>query len=275
MYEKFLVAWLQPFEFLTLIIIVSFFVIIFLYLKDSIRKSEINFDSINTLMLITLILFFLVVVIITPFMNLRYWYTLHPVFLIFITYIVYRFALLFGAKKFHGIIPCCSLILILILSKDYNFKHLSSIDSIEASFRINYPGKLAETYYFKEDYESPAKVIKENMSNDDLIITTVAPIEYYLPKLDYYYRSYKDNEFEGRSRDKGTIEVWTNSRLIYKENQLIKLLDNSTKNIWLITYSSKRPGVPEFDKELITKYYDNFFIQILIESLDVFYIRCN
>jgi hypothetical protein len=152
---------------------------------------------------------------------------------------------------------------------------LSNIDSLEVNFRINYSRKLAETYYYKEDYESPGKVISQNITKNDLIISTVAPIEYYLPKLDYYFRSYTDVEFWGRSRNKGTTEIWTNTNLIFKKDQLIFLIDENKKNIWLITYSNTRPGAPELDKELAKKYIDKLFYTNRDGSLNVHYIKAS
>jgi hypothetical protein len=101
----------------------------------------------------------------------------------------------------------------------------------------------------------------------------VAPVEYYLPKLDYYYRTYKDPEFSIRSRNKGKTEVWTNSKLIYKEEEFINLIEKRKNNIWLVTYSETRPGVPDFDKELIKKYSGNPYFSNLDGSLKVFYIK--
>jgi len=275
-YEKFFIAWLKPFPFLTLIILISFLAIIILFLKKSFTKKPVDLnEDIPNLMLIVLILFFLITVIVTPFKNLRYWFFIYPLFLVFIAFIIFRAKLFIKSKAVQNITAYGFLILIFFISEDHNLSHLINIDSKEVSFRMNYPRYLAGTYYYKEDYESGAKIIKEKMSNTDLIVTTVAPIEYYLPKLDYYYRSYKDPEFSVRSRNKGTLEVWTNTKLIYKENQLIELIEESKTNIWLITYSENRPGVPEFDKELIKKYSGNPSYSNLDGSLNIYYIKAS
>ncbi len=242
-YEKFFRAWFDPFPRLTIIILFSAGIIIFLFFKKTITGKAVAInENLSNLFLVAITLSSLVMIIVTPFMNLRYWFFIYPTFLVFIAFLVYRIQLIFKSKILKYITTLSILVFIFYFSEDHEVKYLTNVDSLKNSFRINYPRKLAETYYFKENYKSTAKIISQNMKPNDITISTVAPIEYYLPKLDYYYRSYDDVEFWGRSRDGGRKEVWTNSNLLYKENQLINLVDESKVNIWLITYTNTRPG---------------------------------
>ncbi len=275
-YEKFLIAWVRPFPRLTMFILISFLLIIYFFLRKSFTKKSVNLiESVSGLMLIILILSFFVTTIVTPYKNLRYWFFIYPLFLVAITFLIYKSASLFKSGIFKYSAALILFAIIFFLSEDHSVKHLKNIDTLEVSFRMNYPQKLAGTYYYKEYYLSAAKQLKENLKNDDLIITTVAPIEYYLPRLDYYYRPYTDVEFKIRSRDKGRREVWTNSSLFYKEEWLTDFINKSKKNIWLITYSGKRPGINEFEKELVKRYSDYLFYTTPEGSLNVYYIKAD
>ena len=157
-------------------------------------------------------------------------------------------------------------------SSDFSLYHLLNINSREVHFRTIYKPSQATIYFFRNDYVTPAEVINDNMSDSDLVITTQAPIEYYLKRLDYYYRNYKDGEFTGRSRLDGKKEVWTNANLIYTKKDLFNFIKNSKSTIWLSDFSNRRYGIQSTDKEINEKFGKYLYYMNLDSTINVFKI---
>jgi hypothetical protein len=262
-YEKIFLPWYSALPILTFILFL-FIAFYFLIRFKSKTKAEEVYAGANILLAVTIILICLVALLKTPYNDVRYTFFIYPLLLLLLLFSMKSIAefLASDRKIALGIFILCFLTFVLV-SSDFNLKHLLKIDSNEIRFRSIYEPVRENIYYFQEDYISPADIINKNMSNEDLVVTTQAPIEYYLKKLDYNYINYNDGEFTIRSRMRGQKEVWTNARLIYKESDLFNLLKNSKATIWLSNFSNRRPGVSpeerrindEFSKYL---YYVNF-----------------
>ena len=72
-----------------------------------------------------------------------------------------------------------------------------------------------------------------------------------------------DAEFQIRSRLNGTKEAWTNTNLIYMEEDFFNILSSSNSIIWLTSLSNKRPGASPLEERINQEfseylYYVNF-----------------
>ena len=265
-YEKIFLPWFLPMpKFIALcFLFVSGGVIINLF--KSIIENKTGITGINLLLAIVIFLISLVGILKTPYNDARYTFFLYPLVLV-IVLISMKIAAESLIKKeiFKNAVFIIFVILFVALSADYYPYHLLHISSKEIRYRTIYNHRLANIYYYDEDYTTPAMVINKKMKSSDIIITTQATIEYYLKKLDYDYINYEDAEFPIRARLKGKKEVWTNANLIYTEKDLLELLKNSKSTVWLSDFSDKRYGVSPLEME-INKEFKKYLYYVNIDS---------
>ncbi len=266
-YQQVLLPWIKPLPFLS---IIFFGTIIFYFVKVLINdfKKESFTEGKKYYFLIT-ILFLLVMgvaLIVTPYQVGRYTFFIHPLVIILFCYSAYGIIKSMIPIKIYSIIFFTFIFFTVIVSRDYSATHLLNIKTQKEHFKEGYPKYQATMYYLREDYKTVAEYVNEHINKKDIVILTVAPAEYYLKHLDYYYRNYKDMEFTIRSREKGTKELWTNAKLIYDENKLLDMIKNfnGKNNLWLITYSPQR----FYAKGLKIKIYNMYKNKIVYRNLN-------
>ena len=149
--------------------------------------------------------------------------------------------------------------MLFITSEDYSIKHMFNIDKKEFNYRTVYDWPTKGHFIYREDYRSPAEIINNNVANDDIVISTLLVPDYYLNKLDYQYRNYKNREFMGVIACGGEKEIWTNKHLIYKEEDLLKLITESPSSVWIIMHSDKFKYKSSTETFIAKKYNDKLF----------------
>ena len=196
------------------------------------REKEQNY---RILYAIFLILLLMIDVLNLTYFDTRYFLFLYPLVII-LTYLpVKRLADQFrvGFNLKLGMFATVSL-LILLVSEDFNLKHLEKIDSYEINFRTNFSLAQKIHFYPRWDTRSPAEFVNKNVKDSDIVIINEQVNDIYLNKLDYIYRNEKGTDFLGESVDKGKKERWTDAGLIYTDKQFINLLENNSYRKWLI-----------------------------------------
>jgi hypothetical protein len=130
----------------------------------------------------------------------------------------------------------------MLISKDWNSNHIFHVDDYNINFRTIYSNKynLTKHYYPRRDKADPAEFVNKNRGNNDIVIITEIPVEYYLDKTDYIYRDYDHKEFRGVSCNQGKLERWSNIPLIYKEDHLYSLIENTKGYAWLILLERRK-----------------------------------
>ena len=265
-YEKIFLPWFLPmpkftalcFLFISGGVIINFF--------KSIKENKAGVTGINFLLAIVIFLISLVGILKTQYNDARYTFFLFPLVLV-IVLISMKIVAEFLVKKeiFKNAALIIFIILFVAISTDYYPYHLLHISSKEVRYRTIYNHRLANIYYYDEDYTTPAMVMNKKMKSSDVVITTQATIEYYLKRLDYDYINYEDAEFPIRARLKGKKEVWTNANLIYTKRDLLDLLKNSKSTVWLSDFSDKRYGVSPLEME-INKEFKKYLYYVNIDS---------
>ncbi|OGU32227.1 MAG: hypothetical protein A2057_04755 [Ignavibacteria bacterium GWA2_35_9] len=276
-YEKIILPWLQPmpkFILICVLFTIGYFVILFYKSKNRGKEA---YSKANFLLSVIIFLVSLVAILKTPYNDTRYTFFIYPLILLLLLFFMQTIGeFITRNRKFAYTIFFIFLILFILLSSDYSFNHLLKIDSNEIRFRTIYEPKR-NIYYYQEDYVTPAEFINKNMKDNDIVMTNNASltIEYYLKRLDYIYINYQDSEFTGRSRSKGTKEIWTNANLIYKEEKFLDMLNNSKSTIWLGNFSNKRPGVSPEEKK-INKEFSRYLYYVNLDStINVYKIPSN
>lgn len=215
--------------------IIYLFLISVLIIYTIKQNSIVDLLKLRLLLLILLILIFVQNILNLTYFDTRYFFFLYPLVLLLALLGLQKIIRIAVKKNYlinfgFGL----SLIVILILSEDFELQHMVHIDSPEVNFRSNYNLPLTIHYYPRSDSRTPAEVVNNEASSDDIIITNEHTSEYYLKKLDYFFSDYKGVEFRSESALNGTKERWTNANLIYKYSDLNNMIDNRTRNVWLI-----------------------------------------
>jgi hypothetical protein len=157
-------------------------------------------------------------------------------------------------------------------SEDFRLKHLLKVDSYEINFRTVYDDKLASHYYKRIDFRSPAEVVNSNSNDSDIIITMLTPVDYYLKKLDYVFIGWYEDAFRGISACGGRSELWSNAKLLYRDEQLSNLLNNRKKTVWLIAKSENTKKWFEIESIINEKFLPYKFSQSLDGDVNVYKI---
>ena len=86
--------------------------------------------------------------------------------------------------------------------------------------------------------------------------------EYYLPRVDYFNFNYRHRAFINFPVRSGKLERWSNAKLIYTNDDLIEMIENSKQTIWFIVY-------PEFWLEELDFYarYKNNLVYRGIDNM--------
>ena len=275
-YQKIFLPWLYGMPLLTIlsfIFIGASLLIVFYRSWKRMGEGKSVLTGGEFLLAVLIFLVSLVAALKMPYNSTRYTFFIYPLVLLLILYSTMQICnFLFRDRKYILLFYYLLAAGFVLLSADYSIYHLINIDSKEVHFRTIYNHKRATIYFYRNDYVTPAEVINENMNDSDLVVTTQAPIEYYLKRLDYYYRNYKDAEFTGRSRLDGKKEIWTNANLIYTKKDFLNFLQSSKRTIWLSNFSSERFGESPLEVELNKKYSKYLYFVNLDSSINVYKI---
>ena len=188
------------------------------------------------------------------YFDTRYFFFLYPLILLLSLISTERIINLFVKKgSTSKVVFVLAIIPILIISEDFEPKHLMNIDSKEINFRKNFRLPLVIHYYPRWDSKIPAELVNKESNKNDIIITNEYTSEFYLKRLDYIFRHYSEAEFSGISILNGNRERWTNAKLIYRYSDLHRKIDTSHHRTWLIINTTWVWAIPELDS-LIEKY---------------------
>jgi len=224
--------------------------------KGSIKKEY------QTLLAILLICFLLIGIVKTPYTATRYSFFFYPIILLLVAGSICLWATFFlkNKKTAHFFMVLFALIYMTGV-EDFGVYHLAGVESKDVNFRSCYNFDRKVHYYLRLDYETPAKIINKNFQKNDIIVSTIVPVEYYLNKnLDYTYTDQNLKEFEGILACSEKKHLWTNANLLYTEEMLLNVLDNNHTTVWLITSSMNKKFYKSKISTKINKIYKNYFV---------------
>lgn len=191
--------------------------------------------SIRVAIVACLIMVAMVGVVETKYTKTRYTFFLLPVFyLLALTAIHEMFVRRWRSDWQRGLTMGVAVVAIMGLTEDFGWAHLRYIDSAEQNYRLAYDPQLAMHYYPRYDYRTAAEYVNLRTRPEDVVIITRLPIDYYLARTDYVYRNYRELEFASVSCDRGQRERWTGSRLLYRSDDLFRVIDRAPAAVWLV-----------------------------------------
>lgn len=128
--------------------------------------------------------------------------------------------------------------LFFLASEDHSVSYLVRVNDPEVRYRTAFHWDVAAHLYPRRELRSPAKYVNERLGPDDIVVSGVTAVVYYLDRIDYRYVPYWSYNFSAVSTLRGTRELWTNAPLLWRQEHVDNLL-NRGKTVWLLL-----PGDP-------------------------------
>lgn len=245
---------------LTFLIIIVFSFGLFIYIKSSNGKK----NSIRFLLVITIFSSILTTYLVSG-KETRYIFYLYPIILLLVSISICQISIIvFRSPIKNNILTIILTFIFMLISEDYNFKHITNIDTPEYNFRMNYDEMLERHYYRRYDVRTPAEYVNLNAKKDDLILVNEMILEYYLKRLDYIFIDYRSGRFPILSTTKGKKERWTNANLIYTKEALLNFLLHNDKRVWFVVHKLSYIQKPLME----INFYNNFNKYLVYSSID-------
>jgi hypothetical protein len=215
--------------------------IIFCRLMESIKKPKTSDLEFRILFSITLILCLLVSAAPLRYHETRYTFFLYPVIILLVGDSMTRLAKFVSPNPLKfSLVLLTLMISFFSIVEDFSINHMKKIDSKEVNFRMNYKQRIARHFYPRRDYNSPALVINDEISSEDIVISTLTPVDFYIKRIDYIFIDKKSKRLPGVIACSGSKELWSNAKIIYSEEKLWNIVDDNASVIWLIAASKEK-----------------------------------
>lgn len=141
----------------------------------------------------------------------------------------------------------CGLVaVVVVLVEDFSFYHLRHLSQPDVNFRMMYQPVRQRHYYHRYDYRSAAEYVNSRAERQDLVISLIPVVDYYLDRLDYRFVGVDEEDFPILSACGGTREIWSRARMIYRVEDLIERIGSSPgSSIWIIALSERMNEVDQ------------------------------
>jgi hypothetical protein len=134
----------------------------------------------------------------------------------------------------------------MIPAEDFDVYHLRHVSDPEVNFRTIYQRFRAGHYYQRYDYRSAAESVNAHAERQDVVISLIPVVDFYLDRLDYRFVGFDEDEFPIISACAGTSEIWSNAPLIYRVEDLFERIGSTTGGAtWVIALSGKKNEVDQ------------------------------
>ena len=101
------------------------------------------------------------------------------------------------------------------LTEDFQPHHLLNVDSEAIFFRVGMKPGVASHYETHSNVRAAAQWLAAHATQSDTVISSYQSLDFYYPRLDYFYMDSSDRRFSGWSCRGGTVERWGNTPLLY------------------------------------------------------------
>lgn len=175
----------------------------------------------------------------------RYTFFIYPLILVTITLSLNEFLQLivhriFRAKYFNAeIVSSLIFLCLFLLSSDFNPKHIMNITSNDVAFRMHKFDRFKNTWYLRYDVISPANYLNQQADKNKtsrIIVVDQPPLSYYLLRDHAVYYDRSNTRFTEHSRVGGSVDLWSNKRLLSTENEL-KIYTAPASTVWIVRYA--------------------------------------
>ena len=225
-------------------------------LREAILSGKISAPSL--LLGVSIMLLVAQSAFITPENPTRYSFFLYPCLLLLFCYFCIRLPTVFQLpSRLQRSLSIGLILLFVLVSENYNPRHLLNVSSAEYNFRMPYQLYLQFHFYQRYSYKDVADFINNNLEDDDQIIATTPVIDYYLDELDFSYRDIETRWFQETSACSGTRHIWSHLPLIYTQQHLLQQVADGQNNTWIITGENGK-GFQGPEDKFISSHYQQY-----------------
>ncbi len=126
-----------------------------------------------------------------------------------------------------------------MLSEDFQPRHLIAIDSPATIFRVNLTPAQQAHLVARDNSPALAQWLRQHAeSNGAVVVSAYQSLDYYYPKMDFFYVERSDYNFESYACRYGTIDRWSNRPLLQSPEALAALISASSTT-YLVTYAPR------------------------------------
>jgi hypothetical protein len=206
--------------------------------------------------------------------TIRYTYFLHPIIIILIASTFDAFARrAFSTRAARDVMSIAITAAFMIVSVDYNIRHMIEIDSPRVMFRTDMSKWDIDRVYRRWDYRSPAEFVNTRARIDDVILTTSHAVPFYLTTITHFYADSTGKEYPTIASCRGTTERWSSANLVSNPVEFEALAGSLSKNdLWAIIRSDDRPEASDFEKQFLAEHNDKIVYQSIDDRLVVVHI---
>jgi hypothetical protein len=184
-----------------------------------------------------------------PFETTRYVFFLYPVLLALMVLSIKELVQKFGYHYCQGSQVLAEGIAVLLClgvfasTRDFNPHHIANIATPRVEFRMAEFEPFARTWYARSDYRTPAHFLNQAVLDTDhtmrLVVVAQPPVSYYLTPDHAVYEPRTGSRFPLVSRMSGTLELWSNRRLLSTPEEL-RAYTAGAHTVWLVKASHAR-----------------------------------
>jgi hypothetical protein len=199
----------------------------------------------------------------TRYQASRYTFFLYPLVLMLVAAVFVRVANLWSSRRNLQAIACYSLAgVFAFAAEDFGLHHLTHIATPEITFRTAYAFERQDLYTFRRDFSSPARFISKHREAGDIIVSAVRVADFYLDHVDFMYISYRNRSFLNYAACGGTRELWSNAPLVYRGEDLSRIISSSGRPVWVIAYADDWGGD---ERDLLNGIFSRYLIYTNID----------
>jgi hypothetical protein len=126
-----------------------------------------------------------------------------------------------------------------MLSEDFQLRHLLEIDSPATMFKADLRPAQRAHLVVRDDTRALAKWLDQHAYREgDVIVAAFQSLDYYVPRIDFFYVDRSDFNFEAYACRLGTVERWSNRPLLQTLPALESVIAAHPAT-YLVTYSNR------------------------------------
>ena len=130
------------------------------------------------------------------------------------------------------------------LTEDFNLAHLLAVDKPAEIFRAGLTEKQESHLVRRADSRAIARWLQQNTHpGADVVVSAYQSLDYYYPHLDFFFVDRSDFNLMSYACRHGTIDRWSNLRLLYTVDGLSQLIRSARRTV-LVTYARRLDELP-------------------------------
>jgi hypothetical protein len=190
----------------------------------------------------TLVVLFFLGILETSYIEGRYSFFIYPLLLLLAVDMLCRLAALLSSPRLGTALLAGMLGGFMLVAEDFSYGHLRAIGTAEVNFRTRYDEGRKALYMHRRDFASPAIYVNEHRQAGERVISAVRVSDFYLGQTDLVYIDHHRRSFANYLACGGSRELWSHAPLLYRLEDLRRIIASSPEPLWVIVYADEWGG---------------------------------